>query len=246
MGRIVRIRRRSARSAFPSARPAAVEERPNSGAAGIRRAAPKEVEDTTVLLAASTSMRTVIVSKLAVQKGIRVLAVADGEVPAIERASQKAPDVSIIDMNLGGKMEGLAIARSVQRVAPTTGLLLLIDRLDSEDLSIYARDFGSSWSYMVRHRTEDGALLSSVIQSVARGVHWLDPEIRRSIQNAWEIAAKSREMDEVQELEDQPGDASSKSTSRRVSSPGDGWQGKIRSVGGGKVDASPAARRKVS
>jgi len=216
MARVVRVRRRVRR---PQGTPVAPQP-------GIRRpAVSTPPADITVVLAASTSQRTLIASKLAGRPGIKVSAMAGDERSTVEAVAKSAPDAAIIDMDLGAPLAGLAVCRQIQRIAPTTAIILCVGDLDPMALRPYSRDFGTSWSYVHRKRATDGEHMRNVIQSVSRGIQWLDPEIGKIVQVFWKTAAQLRELEAQVMKEEAVPEGGIQSTTA-----GSGYQGRARSL----------------
>jgi hypothetical protein len=113
-------------------------------------------------------------------------------------------DVAAIHMRLGGGLQGLDIARNVARACPEAGILILVDSLDGVDLRRQARMFGTAWSYVLLSSAEKNHAFGEIVSSVCRGIHWVDPGIRRVLAAVWQVASQGRDLEmasAVEELE---------------------------------------------
>ncbi len=189
MARIRRVRKR--RRAAPNDRVARAAGR------GTDKFEPSDSDDAAVLVAAPGACRTIFMSKMGHVDGVKLAAVAEDESQAVERAMREDIDLAVIHIDLGDKLAGLATARAVQKIVPKAGIILLIDSLEGVDLRKQSRWFGMSWSYVLTKRLEDGATVDTVLRSVARGVQWVDPELRRIIEAVWQISAQSRDLEDA-------------------------------------------------
>ena len=128
-------------------------------------------------------------------EGVSLAGVADTEPQALERVIKDHADIAVIDIELGGAIRGLELARNLQRVSPKTGILVMVKSLEGIDLRAEARSFGSSWSYMWRAMIEDPQSTEAILKSVGSGVHWVDPQLKRVLTKVWSIAAQARDLE---------------------------------------------------
>jgi DNA-binding NarL/FixJ family response regulator len=103
-----------------------------------------------------------------------------GDAPALLAAVQQhQPDVAIVDVRMppGFSDEGLLAAVELQRVAPSTGVLVLSQYVEEpaaqELLALGARGVG----YLLKDRVADVTEFIDAVVRVARGGTALDPEV---------------------------------------------------------------------
>lgn len=155
----------------------------------------KQAPATRVVIAAPGPLRTVLTSRIAGSDRVKLAGVAQDEMGTIEKAIKDDADVVAISIHLGEQLGGLEIARNVSRACPNTGILIIVNSLEGIDLRRHSRLFGTAWSYALAANVEHGEGFASVVQSVARGLHWIDPAIKRELEVAWKTAEEARDLD---------------------------------------------------
>lgn len=155
----------------------------------------KAMPATRVMITAPGPLRTVLMSRLSGSDQVELAGVAQDELGAVEKMVKEGSDVAAIFMHLGGPLEGLEIARNVNRACPHAGILILTDDLSGTDVRRNARLFGTGWSYMLADNAEKEQNFSAVVQSVGRGLHWIDSAIRDELEMAWKTAEEARDLD---------------------------------------------------
>lgn len=157
---------------------------------------------TRTLIAAPMSVCTVLSSKLSGSFSADMAAMAQNEATAVEKMITEKIDVAAIHIHLGGELGGLEIARSVAKACPEAGILILVDTLDGIDLRRCARMFGTSWSYAALGSAQKEHAFSDMVNGVGRGLHWIDPGLRRVLEAVWQVASQGRDLEMVDALED--------------------------------------------
>ena len=149
------------------------------------------------MLAAPGPARTIIMARLGSCPDVKIVASATDEAAAIEKMVTEDADIAVVHIHMTGRLAGLDIARNIQKACPEAGILIIVDDIAGINLRRNARQFGVSWSYVRRQRTDDGAAFADIIRSVGRGIHFIDPEIRRVLEAIWAVASEARDMDNV-------------------------------------------------
>ena len=165
--------------------------RPSAQFAAEARPTPS----TRVMIAAPGSVSTVLSSKLSGSATVKVAAMTRDRDSAVEKVITEDVDVAAIFMRLGGEINGLDIARDVARACPEAGILIIIDNLDGVDLRRHARAFGTAWSYVTLASAEKDRSFEGMINGVGRGVHWVEPGIKRVLEAVWRVASEGRDLD---------------------------------------------------
>src|SRR5690606_33273820 len=142
----------------------------------------KAAAATRVMIAAPSSIRTVLMSKLSASQSIKVAAVAGDEPTAVEKMVTGDCDVAAVYIHLGGTLAGLDIARNLSKAKPTGGILIIVEDIEALDLRRSSRMFGINWSYALRRKVETGHAFAEIISSVGRGIQWIDPDLRRVLE----------------------------------------------------------------
>ncbi|MDA1296588.1 MAG: hypothetical protein O3B04_01120 [Chloroflexi bacterium] len=150
---------------------------------------------TRVVIAAPGPLRTVLTSRISGSTEVKLAGFAENEVSTIEKIITEEADVVAIYIHLGGELAGLDIARSVSKSCPEAGVLVIVGDLAGVDLRRRARMFGVAWSYALAKNAETGHNFTEMVQSVARGIHWIDPSIKHVLEAIWKVASEGRDLD---------------------------------------------------
>lgn len=164
----------------------------------------KPLPVTRVMIAAPGPLRTVLTSRISGSTEVQLAGTADDELSTVEKIITEETDVAAIYIHLGGQLAGLDIARSVSKASPKVGVLVVVGDLTDVDVRRHARMFGVSWSYVLAKNAEADHNFNEIVQSVARGIHWIDPALRRMLEAIWKVASEGRDMeitDAVEEIE---------------------------------------------
>ena len=159
---------------------------------------------TRVVIAAPGPLRTVLTSRMSGSSEVRLAGAADDELSAVEKIITAEADVAALYIHLGGQLAGLDAARNVSKSCPDVGVLIIVGDLTGVDVRRHARMFGVSWSYVLAKNAESGHNFTEIVQSVSRGIHWIDPAMRRMLEAIWKVASQGRDMeiaDAVEEME---------------------------------------------
>ena len=155
----------------------------------------KTIPATRVLVVAPGAARTVLMTKLTGAEEVKVAGAASDEQSAIEKMVTEEADVAIVHIHTGQSLGGLDIARNIQRVCPQAGIIIFVAALDGLDLRRNARRFGVSWSYLLSENTDGSSALADLVRSAGRGIHWIDPKLRRVLEALWKVADEGRDLE---------------------------------------------------
>ncbi len=155
----------------------------------------KPISATRVLIAAPGPMRTVLTSKISGSTEVQLAGVAENEMTAVEKVLTEEADVAAVYVHLDEELGGLEIARNLSKACPQAGILVMVNDLAGIDVRRHARMFGVAWSYAVAENVTEGARFVELVQSVGRGIHWIDPELRRVLEAIWQIASEGADLE---------------------------------------------------
>ena len=156
------------------------------------------------MIAAPGPLRTVLTSRISGSTEVQLAGTADDELSTVEKIITEEADVAAIYIHLGGPLAGLDAARSVSKACPKAGVLIVVGDLTDVDVRRNARMFGVSWSYVLAKNAEADHNFTAIVQSVARGIHWIDPALKRMLEAIWKIASEGRDTeiaDAVEEMQ---------------------------------------------
>lgn len=119
------------------------------------------------------------IARLLEDAGMRVVAQAGSPDELLEHVAAKAPDVAVVDIRMppSGTDEGVSAAKTIRRLHPGTGVLLL-----SQDLvPAYARELleasDEGVGYLLKDRVADMTEFANALRRIADGEVVLDEEI---------------------------------------------------------------------
>jgi class 3 adenylate cyclase/CheY-like chemotaxis protein len=119
------------------------------------------------------------IARLLEDAGMRVVAQAGSPDELLEHVAAEAPDVAVVDIRMppSGTDEGVSAAKTIRRLHPGTGVLLL-----SQDLvPAYARELleasDEGVGYLLKDRVADMTEFADALRRIADGEVVLDAEI---------------------------------------------------------------------
>jgi DNA-binding NarL/FixJ family response regulator len=121
--------------------------------------------------------RDLLRTALAQYPGLEVVgAFGDGE-QAVRDVPGLRPDVVLMDIELGGQLNGIQAAMLLRRQLPELGIVLLSNQGSPRVLSSLPPDALSGWSYLLKQSVRDIASLYRAIEGAASGLMVLDPQL---------------------------------------------------------------------
>ncbi len=121
--------------------------------------------------------RDLLHTALSQYPGLEVLgAFADGE-QAVEQIPALKPDVVLMDIELGGQLNGIQAAMVLRRRLPELGIVLLSNQGSPRVLSSLPPEALSGWSYLLKQSVRDIGSLYRAIEGAASGLMVLDPAL---------------------------------------------------------------------
>lgn len=97
--------------------------------------------------------------------------VALREVPALR------PDVALLDIELGGAVNGVQLGLLLREKLPSLGIVLLSNVRAPRLLGSIPRAQVSGWSYLLKRSVRDASVLRRAIDGASRGLVTLDPAL---------------------------------------------------------------------
>lgn len=100
----------------------------------------------------------------------------------LQAAEKLKPDVAILDIELGGQLNGIQVGLSLRRQLPKVGILLLSNHGNPQFVSSLPRESMAGWSYLLKKTVSDLAALERTIEGAASGFVVLDPQLVTGMQ----------------------------------------------------------------
>jgi DNA-binding NarL/FixJ family response regulator len=96
---------------------------------------------------------------------------------ALDAIPALAPDVVVLDIDLGKGSSGIELGKALRDALPELGVLLLSHHVESSYLDVLTSPEGRGWSYLIKKSVADLDALARAIHGAAHGVIVLDPAI---------------------------------------------------------------------
>lgn len=136
------------------------------------------------------------------QTGDEVVGIARRAEAGLDEILRIQPDVVLSELLLGCGMNGIELGLEIKRIRPETGIVIFSDHLlPGYFRSMFQREPTSGWAYLLRRWTPDLSTLLQVMDSVARGLFVLDPQLKQAedLPQHWGIALLTpRELEVLQ------------------------------------------------
>ncbi len=126
---------------------------------------------------------------LASLPGVSVIADFADPDRALDEIPALAPDVLLLDIDLGRGRNGIQLGKALRSALPKVGVLLFSNHRDPAFLGAIPSDQLSGWSYLLKTSVRDVATLERAIRGSAMGYVILDPRLA--------AASPSREAQQV-------------------------------------------------
>ena len=105
---------------------------------------------------------------------------ANGE-DAIALAEKLQPDVVVMDIELGGGLNGMEAANLIKRSRPGTGIVVLSKHKDRQYIASIPQDQAAGWSYLLKQRVNDVGALVRAIEGAAAGMIFIDQDVLKGM-----------------------------------------------------------------
>jgi DNA-binding NarL/FixJ family response regulator len=116
---------------------------------------------------------------LALTPGLEVLGAFATPDEALREIPTLAPDVAVLDIDLGASMTGVELGIRLRRTMPELGILLLSNHADPQLLSSLPDDVAGGWSYLLKRSITNLESLRRAIEGAAHGLLVFDPVLTR-------------------------------------------------------------------
>ncbi len=101
---------------------------------------------------------------------------ADAET-ALEEIPGLDPDVVVMDIELGGGMNGIQLGLVLRGQLPGLGVVILSNHADPEFIASLPAEVMPGWSYLLKRSVSDAATIGRAIEGAARRLIVLDPAL---------------------------------------------------------------------
>lgn len=114
---------------------------------------------------------------LSAERGLEVIGEAEDGESAVRLVLEKGPDVVLMDIELGGEMDGIEAALKVKKERPQTGIVILSAHHDRRYVTSLPLENSGGWAYLLKQSVPDLATVVRAIQGAQSGMLILDPAV---------------------------------------------------------------------
>lgn len=116
----------------------------------------------------------------------------------LELIAKEPPDVAVIDIRMppGHSSEAIEAATQIRQLAPTTGLLLLSQHVETHYALRLMTEFDGGVGYLLKDRVSDLSTFAGDVRRVGQGGSVIDPDLVNR------LVAKKREVGPLETLTD--------------------------------------------
>ena len=114
---------------------------------------------------------------LSTERGLQVVGVAEDGETAIRLAAEVSPDVILMDIELGGGMDGIEAALHIKKESPHIGIVILSGHSDRRYVTSLPLEDSQGWAYLLKHTVPDLAAVIRAIEGSKAGMVVLDPAV---------------------------------------------------------------------
>lgn len=117
------------------------------------------------------------------EPSLHVVGEFESAIDALERIPQLQPAVVILDIELGGGMNGVQLGLALRKSLPNLGIVLLSNHANPQFLAAVPRAEAGGWSYLLKKSVRDLNALKRVILGSSLGYVVLDQQIVDNLQH---------------------------------------------------------------
>lgn len=132
-------------------------------------------------------------SMLSDERSVDIVASAETDRSAIGAAALHGAELVIVELEFGGPVQGIFIARSIMERSPDCGIMMVC-RTMTENAARHLWVYGTeSWSVLTGATARNPAQVIDAVNSAVRGMTWIEPGVRRKLS---EFGARPKSIEE--------------------------------------------------
>jgi len=121
--------------------------------------------------------RELVTSSLSATDSIEVVGVVGRGLDAIEMAERTAPDVVVMDIELGSEPDGIRAAHQIKAANPAVGIVIVSMHRERQYLAALPSQRAAGWSFLLKRSIREPQTLVRAIEGAARGLVTMDPAV---------------------------------------------------------------------
>jgi len=121
--------------------------------------------------------RELVTSSLSAAGSIEIVGAVGRGLDAIEMAEKTAPDVVVMDIELGSEPDGIRAARQIKAANPAIGIVIVSMHRERQYLAALPSQRAAGWSFLLKRSIREPQTLIRAIEGAARGLVTMDPAV---------------------------------------------------------------------
>jgi DNA-binding NarL/FixJ family response regulator/DNA-binding XRE family transcriptional regulator len=171
------------RAALADAATAARRPQPSTQAAGTTTPPPSTQPMLRLMLVDDEDLyRDLLQTALGQQPSLNIVGAFRDAPTALARGPSLQPDVAVLDIELGGGLDGIHLGLALRQTLPNLGIVLLSNHADLRFVAALHRRPITGWSYLLKQSVRDVAALRRAVEGAAEGDVVLDPRLVAGLQ----------------------------------------------------------------
>ncbi|MBT4125254.1 MAG: hypothetical protein HOJ22_08185 [Chloroflexi bacterium] len=130
-------------------------------------------------------------------ESVMIAGTADNSQSMVAMTAMSKADLAIIELDCGGELQGLAVARAIAANSPATGIMIYTPALNPRAFKALWVYGSQKWSMITRASLANPAHVRATVKSAVRGLTWSEPGVQRQ----WsELGDRPRSIEDRQKL----------------------------------------------
>ena len=121
--------------------------------------------------------RELVTSALSATGSIEVVGAVGRGLDAIGMAERTAPDVVVMDIELGSEPDGIRAAHQIKAANPAIGIVIVSMHRERQYLAAIPSQRAAGWSFLLKRSIREPQTLVRAIEGAARGLVTMDPAV---------------------------------------------------------------------
>lgn len=128
---------------------------------------------------------------------VMIAGTADNSQSMVAMTAMAKADLAIIELDCGGELQGLAVARAIAANSPATGIMIYTPALNPRAFKALWVYGSQKWSIITRASLANLAHVRATVKSAVRGLTWTEPGVQRQ----WsELGDRPRSIEDRQSV----------------------------------------------
>ena len=126
--------------------------------------------------------RELVISSLSATGSIEVVGAVGRGLDAVAMAEKTAPDVVLMDIELGSEPDGIRAAHQIKAANPAIGIVIVSMHRDRQYLAGLPNQRAAGWSFLLKRSIREPQTLIRAVEGAARGLVTMDPAVLENLQ----------------------------------------------------------------